>query len=397
MNRLRHLRDIVTDVVVDFEARRGRILLLMVAVALASGALVTSRGVSDVAALQVDADLAAQATTVFTISNAPAATVPSDDDALAPAGVERAAELDHVKAVGLMLPISDNVVSRFGPGRNNESQPLNLATVGVTCGYLGVNGVSVNGCEILDQPDAPAVAFLGRTAAEELGIPANVGVDDQYRIWVANQPYTVLAVVGDENNPLRGNVLIAYSHAVSLTLVDKTVMEVLVDPGSGGPVSRAIVNVLRPGGPGSLSLSAVTDLKEVRTGVSTQLTNYAATIGLLLLVLTALLIVNSMVVSVVSRTVEIGLRRALGASTTDMLLLFLTEGSLVGFLGGLAGSALGSTAVVVVCVINDWSAQMSLTNAVLGPLVGFVVGLLGSAYPAFIAARISPAVAVRSE
>lgn len=122
----------------------------------------------------------------------------------------------------------------------------------------------------------------------------------------------------------------------------------------------------------------------------------AAWIGGFLLILTMLLITNSMVVSVTSRTTEIGIRRALGASRSAIAITFLVEGALVGFLGGLAGSVLSALVVLAVSAFSGWSAFLSAVWLAGGPLLGTAVGVLASVYPAVRAARVQPAIAVRS-
>lgn len=113
--------------------------------------------------------------------------------------------------------------------------------------------------------------------------------------------------------------------------------------------------------------------------------------------LTCLLITNSMVVSVVARTEEIGLRRALGASRAGVSAVFWAEGLVIGFVGGATGSTVGAVAVVAVAAANRWTAHIDPGFFVVGPALGGFIGLLASAYPAWNATRISPALAVRSD
>lgn len=138
-------------------------------------------------------------------------------------------------------------------------------------------------------------------------------------------------------------------------------------------------------------------MTQLRTGVSTQLDRLAAGTGALLLALTVLLIGNAMVVSVMSRTGEIGLRRAIGASRARVAAMFWTEGALSGLVGGLTGSALAAVAVVVVAAVNGWTAAVSPVVVVLGPAIGVAAGVLSSLYPALRAAAVEPAQAVRAD
>lgn len=174
-------------------------------------------------------------------------------------------------------------------------------------------------------------------------------------------------------------------------------MLVRTEPGAGAVVAPVIRLALRPDAPERLTSSQVVDITDLRTGVTTQLDRLAAWVGGLLLVLTVLLVANGMVVSVMARTGEIGVRRALGSSRGSVAALFLVEGALVGALGGLAGSAIATAAVVIVAAVSGWTAMFQLVWVVLGPAVGVTAGLVSSLYPAMRASSIQPALAVRSD
>lgn len=104
-----------------------------------------------------------------------------------------------------------------------------------------------------------------------------------------------------------------------------------------------------------------------------------------------------MIVSVMSRTSEIGLRRALGSSHADIARLFLTEGAITGVLGGLAGAAVGVVGTVVTALVNGWSVSMPWWLPLIGLAIGAVVGVLASVYPALSAAKVNPATAIRAD
>lgn len=168
-------------------------------------------------------------------------------------------------------------------------------------------------------------------------------------------------------------------------------------PGGSGPVSSVIRDVVRPDLPAALRTSIVTDATEVRRGVATQLDRLTAGIGALLLALTMLLIANSMIVSVMSRTAEIGLRRAMGASRRGIASLVLLEASIAGVVGGVSGSGVAAVIVVVTAAVNDWTARIDVAALGLAPVVGLCVACLASIYPALRAAAVQPATAVRSD
>ena len=105
---------------------------------------------------------------------------------------------------------------------------------------------------------------------------------------------------------------------------------------------------------------------------------------------------NVMLVSVDSRRREIGLRRAVGASRRDILLQFLLEGLLLAAAGGLAGALLGTLLSRVLHALLDVAVIQAPALVLAGGLLALLAGVLASLYPAFRAARLDPAEALRN-
>ncbi len=129
----------------------------------------------------------------------------------------------------------------------------------------------------------------------------------------------------------------------------------------------------------------------VRSDVSALFLAFA----ILALVVGGLGIANVTLLSVMERTGEIGLRRALGARKRQIAGQFLTESGITGLIGGLVGAAGGILAVLVVSLIRSWTPVLDGTLALLAPLLGALIGLLAGAYPALKAAGIEPITALR--
>jgi putative ABC transport system permease protein len=107
-------------------------------------------------------------------------------------------------------------------------------------------------------------------------------------------------------------------------------------------------------------------------------------------------IANVMVISVLERRSEIGLRRALGATRRHIAVQFLTESVLLGAMGGAAGALIGVLVTAGYDANRGWALTMP-AYAVAGALAcAVVIGALAGAYPALRGARVSPTTALRT-
>ena len=108
-------------------------------------------------------------------------------------------------------------------------------------------------------------------------------------------------------------------------------------------------------------------------------------------------IMNIMLVSVTERTREIGIRKALGATSANILLQFLIEAVVLCLLGGLIGAAVGSGGAMAMSRFAQWNTQISPSSIVLAFVFSAVVGVLFGVWPARRAASLDPIVALRYE
>lgn len=108
-------------------------------------------------------------------------------------------------------------------------------------------------------------------------------------------------------------------------------------------------------------------------------------------------IMNVMLVSVTERTKEIGVRRAVGATQQDILRQFLAESVLQCLLGGIAGIACGFACALLLKSLTAFPADVETWVAILGVLLSSAIGLFFGIYPAVIASRLDPVVALRSD
>ena len=108
-------------------------------------------------------------------------------------------------------------------------------------------------------------------------------------------------------------------------------------------------------------------------------------------------IMNIMLASVLERTREIGVRRAVGAKQSDIIRQFLVETVMIAVVGGVIGLALGVTLSRVIAVLAGWSTIITLQSVLLAFLVSVGVGLVFGVYPAMRAARLDPVEALHYE
>ena len=119
-------------------------------------------------------------------------------------------------------------------------------------------------------------------------------------------------------------------------------------------------------------------------------------LGGLSLVVGAIGIANITLVSVMERTGEIGLRRAIGATRGHIAAQFLLESASMGVVGGILGASLGVLITVGVSAYQVWTPVLDPAVPFLAPLIGGIIGLVSGTYPALRAARLEPVEALRS-
>jgi putative ABC transport system permease protein len=153
---------------------------------------------------------------------------------------------------------------------------------------------------------------------------------------------------------------------------------------------------LNPNAPESLSVGAPSDPSATRNQVESDVNDLFLLLGLVSLIVGAIGIANVTLVTVMERTGEIGLRRALGAGRRHIATQFLTESVALGLVGGIIGASVGILIVVGVAAARDWTPVLSMWMPAAAPAVGALVGLLAGLYPSIRAARMEPVDALRS-
>ena len=160
-------------------------------------------------------------------------------------------------------------------------------------------------------------------------------------------------------------------------------------------VSNLLAPTADPQDASGVDVSRPSDALEARAAAKGQFTTLLLGLGAVALLVGAIGIANIMVISVLERRGEIGLRRALGATRRHISTQFLTESALLAALGAVAGLALGAGATEAYAVAQKEPFVVPLYALVAAPAAGLVIGMLAGVYPAMKAARLSPTEALR--
>lgn len=316
--------------------------------------------------------------------------------------VRRVRALEDVRSVGVeSLPWADAQVI----GRRAASQGWLVHTsarvVATDAAYLDAVRAIVSptsATATLGAPWSDRIAIIGTETASELGITA---VAPGIKVWIGNTGFDVAGIASDaDRDPsLRRSVIIAPTGVPRLAAIDKeqTEMVVITSSGRAAAVSLALPAVLRPANPGTVRISDVLDIRAIREGVATLIAGALAWVGVVMALLAVAIVAATNYISVLSRRAEIGLRRCIGGSRVLVGGIFLGEGAIVGLAGGVAGSAIGAVVGFVIARTKEWPPVYAAWYFALGPLLGLVAGMFACLWPAWRAARVPPASAIRME
>ena len=151
------------------------------------------------------------------------------------------------------------------------------------------------------------------------------------------------------------------------------------------------------GADNDFSITSQEDLVATITKASGSMTSLLAAIAAISLLVGGIGVMNIMLVSVIERTREIGIRKALGAHERDIWMQFLIEASILTLTGGIIGTIIGWIVAVLIEIIGDTATVVSADIIILAISVSIAIGVFFGFYPAWQASRLNPIDALRSE
>ncbi|RAO42293.1 Macrolide export ATP-binding/permease protein Ma cB 1/2 [Micromonospora saelicesensis] len=236
-------------------------------------------------------------------------------------------------------------------------------------------------------------AVLGYVAASRLGF-ATVDPRQPPQVFIGERWFTVIGILDPLplSPDLDRSVLVGWDAAKAMLGFDghPTVVYLRAREDALEDVRAVLPATLNPQLPGLVQVSRPSDALAAKRATEDSFSALFLGLAAVALLVGGIGVANTMVISVLERRREIGLRRALGANRGQIRVQFLTESVLLSVLGGAAGAALGVLATVGYASYQGWPPTIPLT-AVLGGIAGaLLVGVIAGVYPSIRAARLTP-------
>jgi len=390
-SRLR-ARDALATGTLGLRGKRGRALLTAVGIAIGIAAMVSVVGISASSRADLLAELDKLGTNLLQVT--PGRSVFGDDSSLpdaAPAMVRRVGPVTAAASttgVNASVRRTDLIPSSETGGISVVAAEPELAEV--------LDATLAEGRFLDDATGAFPTVVLGAVAAERLGIDS---LEGSPTVWLGDQWFTVIGIL--DQLPLAPDidrsVLIGYDIAAEQfdTPRSASALWVRADDDQVAAVRDVLPATANPEHPEEVEVTRPSDALEAEAQADDALTALLLGLGGVALLVGGIGIANVMVISVLERRTEIGLRRALGATRRHVRAQFVVEAIVLAALGGMAGIVLGTAVTAGYAASREWRLAVPIPALAGGVLVALVVGAVAGLYPAARAARLAPAEAVR--
>jgi len=241
------------------------------------------------------------------------------------------------------------------------------------------------------------VCVLGAAAAQHLGIDRLFPGE---RIWVGNQWFYVVGILNPSvlTPEIDSDVLVGFPAAERYLGFDghPSTIYVRTDPDYVTAVDSVLAGAANPQDPSNVDVSQPSQALQAQADAKNAFNDLFLGLGAVALLVGAVGVANIMVISVLERRSEIGLRRSLGATRGHIRMQFLSEAILLSVLGGLVGVAAGTVATIVYASTKGWTVDVPPLAWAGGFAAALVIGAVAGLLPALRAARLSPTDALRT-
>jgi putative ABC transport system permease protein len=387
-------RELIGTALQGLRTRRLRAALSALGIAIGIGAMVAVVGVSASAQANLLAEIDALGTNLLTVT--PGQTFLGANEVLPDTAVPMIGHMQNVESDVAVYQLSNANVYRTPDVPSAQTGGIGVDAAGDSLPQ--VVGTTMASGHFLDAvSDGFPEVVLGAQAAQVLDITK---VGGHVMVYLGNTWFTVVGILKPAvlDSALDSTVFISLPVAERLFQVQPNPSEIYVRANQNDVVgvSNLLAATADPQNADGVNVSRPSDALEARAAAKGQFTTLLLGLGAVALLVGAIGIANIMVISVLERRGEIGLRRALGATRRHISTQFLAESALLAALGGVAGLALGAGATEIYAVTKNEPFVVPLYALIAAPVAGFVIGAVAGLYPAAKAARLSPTEALRS-
>ena len=395
MNRSRvRPADVLRAGAAGLRYRRTRTLLSALGIAIGIAALVSVLGITQSSQSALLAEIDQLGTNMLTVANGQNL---SGGEAELPAY----ATAVITRIPGVAQVASTAILSHANVYRSDKVPPVDTGGLAVRAAgpslLSALGGTIRQGSFLTGATGRFPVTVLGYQAAESLGLS---DLDGKPRVLIGGHWFAVAGIL----NPLPLNpeidrsALVGFGVAARLLGYDghPSMIYVRTDVMRTAQVASLLGPQADPVDPGTVDVSQPSAVLTARLAVVSASTELFLGLGAIVLLVGAIGIANVMIIAVLERRSEIGLRRALGATRHHIALQFVAESAVLSALGGVAGVLSGVAATAGLAAARHWTVLIPGYGIWGGMAGAVVIGGIAGLYPAIRAARLSPAEALRT-
>jgi putative ABC transport system permease protein len=387
-------RDVLRAGGIGLRTRRLRASLSALGIAIGIASMVAVLGISESSRADLVSTLDRLGTNLLTVT--PGQSFLGDNAKIPTAALAKIAHLPTVRQAASAVSVSDATVRRSQYVDPNETN--GIALVATAPRLLSTLGGTMASGRFLDAATSryPTIV-LGAVTAQRLGITSASGAT---QVYARGQWFTVIGILA----PLALAADVDRSALIGLpvarrlfgTKSNASTIYVRTDPDRVSQTGAVLAATANAEHPEEIAVSRPSDALAAKAAAKSAFTTLFLGLGAVALLVGGVGIANVMVISVLERRSEIGLRRALGATRRHISTQFLAEALLLSGLGGLAGVALGAVVTLAYATSRGLPGVVPASAMGGGLAAALSIGAVAGLYPAVRAARLSPTEALRT-